>query len=46
MQLARSATANRGKGKKKKPAYNKYSVHIADMLGFITEVEGHIDGIL
>lgn len=27
-------------------AYNKYRVHIAELLGFITDVEGQIDGNL
>lgn len=44
MQLARSATANRERGEK--IAYNKYMVHIAELLGFITDGEGQIDGIL
>lgn len=44
MQLARSATTNRERGEK--TAYSKYRVHIAELLGFITEVEGQIDGIL
>lgn len=29
----------------KKTAYNNYSVDVAEMLGFITEVQGQIDGI-
>lgn len=36
----------RGQQKNKnKTAYNKYSVHAAEVLGFITGVEGKIDGI-
>lgn len=46
MQLACSATANRDRGRGEKTAYNKYRVHIAELLGFITEAEGQIDGIL
>lgn len=45
MQLARSATANRGRGGGGETAYNKYRLHIAELLGFITEVDGQIDGI-
>lgn len=43
MQLARSATANGGEGG---GGYNQPRVHIAEVLGFITEAEGQIDGIL
>lgn len=51
MQLAYSATANvrkegvTKKQNKNKTAYYKYSVHAAEVLGFITGVEGKIDGI-
>lgn len=41
MQLARSGTANRGE---KLLTTNR--LHIAELLGFITEVEGQIDEIL
>lgn len=44
MQLVHSAIANRENGGKK-TAYNNYSVDVAEMLGFITEVQGQIDGI-
>lgn len=44
MQLARSATANRGRGEK--TFYNRYMVHIAELLGFITDGERRIDGIV
>lgn len=43
MQLVHSATANRENGEK--TAYNNYSVDVAEVLGFITEVQGQIDGI-
>lgn len=36
-----AAGTNRGRGK---TAYDKYSAHAADVQGFITEVEGQIDG--
>ena len=43
MQLAHSATENLGGG----ALYNKYRVHIAELLGgFITDVEEQIDGTL
>lgn len=37
MQLAQT-------GEGGKTAYDKYSAHAADVQGFITEVEGQIDG--
>lgn len=46
MQLAHSASANRRRGagkKEKKNAYGKYRVRIAELLGFITDVEGQKD---
>lgn len=43
MQLARSTTANRGRGGKK-TAYNKYRLHTAELQGFITDAAGQKDG--
>lgn len=42
MQLARSNTANRGRGEK--TAYNKYRLHTAELQGFITDAAGQKDG--
>lgn len=42
MQLARSTTANRGRGGK--TAYNKYGLHTAELQGFITDAAGQKDG--
>lgn len=40
----RHCKQGKGRGKKKR-AYNKYRVHTAELRGFITDLEGWIDGI-
>ena len=44
--LMQLACKHKKGGGEKKTAYDKYRVHIAGMLGFITDMEGQIDGVL